>query len=126
MILEMKRMAPGETNTWFIEVYGTEGSIRFSTRNPKALYVLETKEGGQGWMRTDLGHRSFIPGISGEIFEFGFSDAFQQMVGAFMNEFITKGPRHPFGTLTPEETGLGHRILSAALESNLTEKRVNL
>jgi len=33
--LEMKRLAPGETNTWFIEVLGTEGGARFLTKQPK-------------------------------------------------------------------------------------------
>ena len=31
MRLEMKRMAPGATNTWFLEVLGTNGGVRFST-----------------------------------------------------------------------------------------------
>ena len=37
MRLEMKRLAPGETNTWFIEIFGTEGGVRFSTKEPKTL-----------------------------------------------------------------------------------------
>jgi predicted dehydrogenase len=40
MVFETKRMAPGQTNTLFIEVFGTEGSVRFSTREPKAFYFL--------------------------------------------------------------------------------------
>ncbi|MDB6006984.1 MAG: putative GFO/IDH/MocA family oxidoreductase, partial [Prosthecobacter sp.] len=39
--LEMKRMAPGETNTWFLEVLGTEGGVRFSTKEPKTLWLFE-------------------------------------------------------------------------------------
>src|SRR5690606_13646071 len=39
MLLEMKRLAPGETNTWFIEVLGTEGGIRYSTKDVKALWT---------------------------------------------------------------------------------------
>ena len=34
---EMKRLAPGETNTWFIEIFGTEGGVKFSTKEPKTL-----------------------------------------------------------------------------------------
>src|SRR5919112_714546 len=34
MRIETKRMAPGETNTWLIEIDGTEGSIAFSTKTP--------------------------------------------------------------------------------------------
>ena len=32
MRLEMKRMAPGETDSWFIEVLGAEGGARFSMK----------------------------------------------------------------------------------------------
>src|SRR4030042_1818774 len=87
LVLETKRMAPGQTNTWFIEVYGTKGSAKFSTHDPKAFYFLETHNGDKGWTRIDTGSQSFIPSITGGIFEFGFSDAFQQMIGAFLYEF---------------------------------------
>ena len=40
MRLEMKRLAPGETNTWFIEVLGTEGGMRYSTKMSSALMDL--------------------------------------------------------------------------------------
>jgi predicted dehydrogenase len=126
LILEMKRMAPGQTNTWFIEVYGSEGSIRFSTSNPKALYQLETTGIDQGWTRTDIGSQSFIPSIASRIFESGSSDAFQQMLGAFMHEFKEEGTSHPFGNVTPEETRLSHRILTAALKSQRSGKRIYL
>ena len=36
MRIETKRIAPGETNTWFIEVVGTDGSIAFSTKTQDA------------------------------------------------------------------------------------------
>src|SRR6476620_3216423 len=53
---EMKRLAPGETNTWFIEILGTEGGVKFSTKEPKTLWLFErTKE--QIWQRIDLGHQ---------------------------------------------------------------------
>src|SRR3954468_12781642 len=35
MRLETKRLAPGETNTWFIEVLGTKGVMRYSTKTRK-------------------------------------------------------------------------------------------
>jgi len=38
MRLEMKRLAPGETNSWGFEVTGTDGGARFSTKDPKALH----------------------------------------------------------------------------------------
>ena len=37
MRLETKRLAPGEMNTWFLEVLGTEGGVRFSTKEPKTV-----------------------------------------------------------------------------------------
>jgi len=75
VIFETKRMAPGATNTWFVEIYGTKGSARFSTHEPKAFYALETTGKEQGWIRTDIGSQSFMPTIAGSIFETSFSDA---------------------------------------------------
>ena len=126
LVFETKRMAPGQTNTWFIEVYGTEESVRFSTHEPKAFYHLKTEGKEQGWTRTDIGSQSFIPSIAGGIFETGFSDAFQQMLGAFMQEFNKGGSKHPFGCVTPDETKKSHAIMTAALESFKTGKRVDL
>ena len=34
MFLETKRLAPGATNTWFIEVYGLKASAKFTTDDP--------------------------------------------------------------------------------------------
>jgi predicted dehydrogenase len=126
MVVETKRMAPGATNNWFIEVYGTEGSAKFSTHNPKAFDYLVTDGKEQGWTRIDVGSQSAIPSITGGIFEFGFSDAFQQMTGAFMNEFSERPEKHPFRTVTPEETAWSHRLFTAALESNRRGKKIEL
>jgi predicted dehydrogenase len=125
MVYETKRMAPGETNSWFIEIYGTMGSVKFSTHEPKAFYELKTTGKEQGWTRTDIGTDFFIPSITGGIFEVGFSDIFLQMMGAFMEEF-TDNPRHPFRTATPEETKQSHLIMTAALESFKSGCRVKL
>lgn len=116
LVYETKRMAPGETNSWFIEVYGTKGSVKFSTHEPKALYYLETTGKEQGWTRLDIGTQSFLQSISGPVFEFGFSDAFQQMVGAFLEEF-KESTEHPFRTAHHVETYQSHLIMTAALES---------
>ncbi len=127
MVLETKRMAPGATNTWFIEVYGTEGSAKFTTHNPKAFYYLETKGKEQSWSRTDVGSQSAIPTITGGIFEFGFSDALLQMLAAFVDELRDDKPSdHPFKMVTPEEVAISHEIFTAALESYKTGKRVEL
>jgi predicted dehydrogenase len=126
MVVETKRMAPGATNNWFIEVYGTEGSARFSTHDPKAFYYLTTSGKEQGWTRIDIGSQSAIPSITGGIFEFGFSDAFQQMLGAFIQELSGRKNKHPFGNVTPEETRQSHDLFTAALESHRSGKIVKL
>jgi predicted dehydrogenase len=115
MRLEMKRLAPGETNTWFIEVLGTEGGVRFSTKEPKTLWVFErAKE--QIWQRIDLGHQMAFTTITGGIFEAGFPDCFLQMWAAYAAERAGKlGNR--FGCVTPDEAVLSHELFAAALES---------
>ena len=85
MRLEMKRMAPGATNTWFLEILGTNGGVRFSTAEPKTLWLFERgKE--QFWKRTELGFDVPFKTITGGIFEVGFPDVIQQMWAAFMME----------------------------------------
>jgi len=126
MVVETKRMAPGATNNWFIEVYGTEGSAMFSTHDPKAFRYLTTSGKEQGWTRIDVGSQSAIPSISGGIFEFGFSDAFQQMIGAFMQELSGNNAANAFKNVTPEETQWSHELFTAALESNRTGKRIDI
>jgi predicted dehydrogenase len=126
LVVETKRMAPGATNNWFIEVYGTEGSSTFSTHNPKAFNFLTTNGKEQGWTRIDVGSQSAIPSITGGIFEFGFSDAFQQMIGAFMHELSGSESMHPFRNVTPEETMWSHQLFTAALESDISGKKIIL
>jgi predicted dehydrogenase len=126
MVVETKRMAPGATNNWFIEVYGTDGSATFSTHNPKAFNFLTTSGKEQGWTRIDTGSQSAIPTITGGIFEFGFSDAFQQMIGAFIHEISGNDSNHPFKNVTPEETRWSHELFTAALESHKTGGRILL
>jgi len=121
---ETKRMAPGQTNTWLIEIYGTKGSARYSTHEPKAFYTLETRGREQGWTRTDIGPDSFMKTITGGIFESGFSDSMLQMLGAFLSEFKKDGSTHPFPAADPEETQWSHQIMTAALESHRTGKKI--
>jgi predicted dehydrogenase len=126
LTLETKRMAPGATNTWFIEVYGTESSAKFSTHDPRSISFLETSGKEQGWTRTDIGADFWVPSITGPIFETGFSDALQQMLVAFLSEFSEGGSKHPFRCGSLAETAMSHRILTAALESDRTGRRVEL
>jgi predicted dehydrogenase len=124
MTLETKRMAPTETNTWFIEVIGTKGGFKYSTKEPKTFYeyVFEGKE--QFWKKTDLGFQSVFPTITGGIFEPGFPDCFMQMLAAFFAE-RDGALNEKFGCVTPEEAATSHEIFEAALLSH-KDKRVVL
>ena len=122
--LEMKRLAPGATNTWFIEVLGTDGGVRFSTAEPKTLWVFERgKE--QWWKRTDLGFGTPFKTVTGGIFEPGFPDVIQQMWAAYLMEREGKlGDR--FGCATPQEAVASHEIFAAALESHRESRAVSI
>ena len=122
---ETKRMEPCSTNNWFIEIYGTKGSIKFSTKEPRTVFYCETTGKEQGWTRIDIGSQSFLSTITGGIFEFGFSDAFQQMIGAFIIE-VSGEKKPPFRNVTPKETELSHKLLTAALESHKTGRKVEV
>ena len=124
MRLETKRLAPGETNTWFLEVLGTEGGMRYSTKDTKALWIFErTKE--QGWTRVDLGHQTPFTTITGGIFETGFPDCFLQMWAAYAAERAGQ-LTNKFGCVTPDEAVLSHKLFAAALESHAQKKVVSL
>jgi predicted dehydrogenase len=116
MFLEMKRLAPGETNTWYIEVYGTEGAVKYSTKDTKAFWQFSHgKE--QWWQRTDLGFQMPFETITGGIFEAGFPDCFMQMFAAYVSEREgVLGDK--FGCATPAEAVNTHRVFAAALRSH--------
>lgn len=120
MTLKTYRIAPGETNTWYIHVYGTAYSIRYSTRYPKSLYTMTYEPGGeQHWSEESLGYQSAYPTITGGIFEFGFPDSILQMWAAFCDELThgRDGMAQPFYCATPEESARHHDVLMAALGS---------
>jgi predicted dehydrogenase len=115
MRLEMKRMAPGATNTWFLEVLGTEGGARYSTAEPKSVHRFRNgKE--QIWERLDLGFETPFHTVTGHIFEPGFPDLMQQMWAAFLLERagLLQGR---LGCVTPEEAVASHQVFAAALQS---------
>ena len=121
---EMKRLAPGETNTWFIEIFGTEGGVKFSTKEPKTLWTFQRgKE--QIWQRTDLGFQVPFPTITGGIFEPGFPDCFLQMWAAFLAERAGK-LEGKFGCVTPAEAVLSHELFAAALQSHAEKRAIDL
>lgn len=126
MRIETKRLAPGEMNTWFIEVLGTERGIRFSTKEPKTLWTFERRGGEQVWERTDIGYgASAFASVTGGIFEAGFPDCFLQMWAAFVAEREgALGDR--FGCVTPDEAVRSHELFGAALRSHAEQRSVEL
>ena len=122
--LEMKRLAPGATNTWFIEILGTEGGVRFSTAEPKTLHCFERGR-EQWWKRTELGFGTPFKTVTGGIFEPGFPDVIQQMWAAYLmeREGLLEGR---FGCATPQEAVATHEIFAAALTSQQTGTVVTL
>lgn len=125
MRIETKRIAPSETNTWYIEVLGMNGGVKYSTKEPKTLWTFEIEGKTQRWKKEDLGFASVFPTITGGIFEPGFPDCFQQMLAAFFAEREgALGDR--FGCVTPEEALLSHKLFNAALISQTDQRVVNL
>lgn len=121
---EMKRLAPGETNTWFLEVLGTDGGVKFSTKEPKSLWTFHrAKE--QSWSRTDLGFSGAFPTITGGIFEPGFPDCFLQMWAAYVAERAGQLEGR-FGCVTPDEAVRSHELFEAALVSHEEKRAIPL
>lgn len=118
MIWEMKRMAPTETNTWFIEILGTEGGCKFSTKEPKTFWQYRRGK-DQWWQKTDLGFQGPYPTATGGIFEPGFPDCFMQMLAAFLaeREGFAAGR---FTCATPDEAVKSHQIFEKALLAQQT------
>jgi len=124
MYLETKRMAPGQTNTWYFEIYGMKASARFSSAHPNQFSYTVDWGKEQAWASLDIGYKPMIPVITGPIFEFGFTDAILQMWGAFMLEL--DGQPVTFGCFTPEETVLSHALQTASLESHASHAAIEV
>lgn len=124
LLIEMKRLSPGETNSWLIEINGTEGGVRYNTKDTKALWTFRRGK-DQVWQRTDLGFEVPFPTVTGKIFEPGFSDGFMQMLAAYFVE--REGQlEDQFHCLTPEEVVSAHSLFDAALKSHLTGTTVSI
>ncbi|MDL1902166.1 Gfo/Idh/MocA family oxidoreductase [Anaerolineae bacterium CFX9] len=120
LTIQTYRISPGDTNTWYLRILGTDYSIEYSTRFPKTLRWMEYTSGReQAWQSVDLGYETAYPTITGGIFEFGFTDSILQMWAAFCDQLANgrDNMRQRFYCATPEETALHHRILTAALDS---------
>lgn len=122
MLLEMKRMAPTETNTWYLEILGTDRGARFSTKEPKTLWTYR-RDKEQWWEKTDLGFGTPFKTITGGIFEPGFPDILMQMWAAYFAERAgLLGDR--FGCATPDEAVASHELWAAALESHTQQRAI--
>lgn len=114
--LEMKRLAPGETNTWIFELLGTEGGVRYSTKEPKTFWSFHRNR-DQWWEKTDLGFGTPFKTITGGIFEPGFPDILMQMWAAYLAE-RAGCLGGAFGCATPAEAVAQHELWAAALQSH--------
>jgi predicted dehydrogenase len=127
MTIQTYRISPGDTNTWYLRVIGTEMSVEYSSKYPKTFRYMEYASGKeQAWQTVDLGYETVYPTITGGIFEFGFTDAMLQMWAAFCDQLVhgIDGMRQKFYCATPDEAMLHHRVLTAALESHRTHSAV--
>lgn len=125
MLWETKRIAPGQTNTWWFEALGMDGGVRFSTRFPTTYERFAMSGKQQIWQQIQPGNVSAWPVVSAAIFEFGFADALLQMWAAFFAERAgALGDR--FGTATPREALASHEVFDAALRSGRSGQVVSL
>ena len=122
LTFEMKRMAPGCTNTVEYEIYGMNLSAKFSSDDPNAIHFTKNDGQEQAWSRLVIGSKPAFPVITGGIFEFGFSDSLLQMFAAFVSE-LRQLPC-PFACFTPQEAELSHRVLTAALIAQKEKRSV--
>ena len=128
LTIKTQRIAPGETDTWYFEIKGTRGCGRWSSKNPRRLERLVYEPGReQAWEQIDMGWEPAFKGITGGIFEFGFTDCIQQMWAAFLYELHTGKPKSRFaGCVTPAEVAYTHRLFTAALRSHAEKKTIEV
>jgi predicted dehydrogenase len=127
MIIKTYRIDPGEKNTWYIEIKGTKQSVKFSTKFPKTLFMMEYSGGEQIWQQIDMGSDTAFKTITGSIFEIAFSDAVFQMWAAFLHELVHGKPLSHFAACaTPDEAALSHKLFTAALESQKKAQTISV
>ena len=126
--IKTQRIAPGEKDTWYCEVYGMKQSARYSSKHTNRIDILNYSAGGeQAWQQIDMGHETAFKSITGGIFEFGFSDSILQMWAAFLYELEHGKPLKKFaGCVTPDETALSHKLFTASLVSHRDKAAVSL
>jgi predicted dehydrogenase len=127
MTIKTQRIAPGNKNTWYLEVYSIKASARWSSKQINTLEILEYTGGEQAWQVIDMGHEMSYKSITGGIFESGFSDSILQMWAAFLYELHHGKPTSRFaGCVTPDEVALSHKLFTASLESQISQTVVTI
>jgi len=129
MMISTKRIAPGHQSSMFLRILGTDCSAEFTTQYPKQVRSLPYSPGGeQAWHVFDVPFHSAYLTITGDIFEFGFTDAILQMWAAFCDELAhgRDGMRQPFYCVTLDEVAACHDLFTAALISQRTGQTVAL
>lgn len=125
--IRTERIAPGEKDTWYCEIYGMKKCARYTSKNANSIEILEYTGKEQAWQRIDMGHETAFKSITGGIFEFGFSDSILQMWAGFLYELANGKPITKFaGCVNPEETALSHRLFTAALKSHKSKAVVGI
>lgn len=125
--LKTHRIMPGELNTFYVNIFGTHASAKFSLRNPKQLQILIYTGGEQTWQTVEPGFVTPYKTITGKAYEFGALDAIMQMISAFMYELLHDEPlSHAAACPTPQEMHGCHRLFTAALESHSTSQTITL
>ncbi len=121
------RIAPGQKNNWYVEIYGLKASARWTSVKAGLVEIMEYTGGEQIWGQIQTGHETAFQSITGGIFQFGFSDAILQMWAAFLYELVHGKSLKKFaGCATPEEVALSHRLFTAALESQKNQSTVSV
>jgi predicted dehydrogenase len=123
--LKTQRIAPGQRDNWYTEILGTRTSVRWTSAHADILEILDYDGGEQAWKQVQTGHETAFKTITGDIFQFGFTDSILQMWAAFLHELAHGTPLRRFaGCVTPEEAALSHRLFTAALESQKNQSTV--
>lgn len=118
LTLRTERIAPGQKNNWYLEIYGTKASVRYRLDEVNTLELLEYTGGEQTWQKISLGHEMAYKSITSEIFQAGVCDVILQMWAAFLFELETGRTAGRFaGCATPSESALWHKLFTAALDS---------
>jgi len=90
--LSTKRIAPGETNTWFQQDLRHRFSAEYTTKYPKTLRTMSCRSGKpQIWEVLDLDNTR-PTGNHGGIFEFGFPDSILRCTPRSAHELSTGAP----------------------------------